>query len=133
MSLSIALYRARASAIAFSLLPASSSATTSLVIDDEFQVKEVMDEEPKRLPDPDALPSLLAYKDGELEKTWIRVDWDVSEDGVEGLLRRFVDVPNCTLSFNDTDTIECREGILPPISKLGINRQSYIEDSGEDD
>lgn len=49
-----------------------------------------MDEEPKRLPDPDVLPSLLAYKDGELEKTWIRVDWDVSEDGVEGLLRRFV-------------------------------------------
>lgn len=90
MSLSIAHYRARASAIAFSLLPASSSATTSLVIDDEFQVKEVMDEEPKRLPDPDVLPSLLAYKDGELEKTWIRVDWDVSEDGVEGLLRRFV-------------------------------------------
>ncbi|KIR53587.1 hypothetical protein I315_03710 [Cryptococcus gattii Ru294] len=113
VSLSIALYRARASAIAFSLLPASSSATTSLVIDDEFQVREVMDEEPKRLPDPDVLPSLLAYKDGELEKTWIRVDWDVSEDGVEGLLRR--------------------EGILPPISKLGINRQSYIEDSGEDD
>jgi hypothetical protein len=39
-------------------------------------------------PDPDVLPTLLAYKDGELEKTWIRVDWDVGEDGVEGLLRR---------------------------------------------
>ncbi|OXB39477.1 hypothetical protein LQV05_000685 [Cryptococcus neoformans] len=112
-SLSIALYRARASTIAFSLLPASSSTTTSFVIDDEFRVKEVEDKEPKRLPDPDVLPSLLAYKDGELEKTWIRVDWDVSEDGIEGLLRR--------------------DGILPTISKLGINRQPYSEDSDGDD
>jgi hypothetical protein len=39
-------------------------------------------------PDLDVLPTLLAYRDGELEKTWIRVDWDVDEDGVEGLLRK---------------------------------------------
>lgn len=96
-------------------------------------MKEVEDKEPKRLPDPDVLPSLLAYKDGELEKTWIRVDWDVSEDGIEGLLRRFVMSGDRTLSFNDADTIECRDGILPTISKLGINRQPYSEDSDGDD
>ena len=38
--------------------------------------------------DPDVLPTLLAYRHGELEKTWIRVDWEVGEDGVEGLLRK---------------------------------------------
>ena len=39
-------------------------------------------------PDPDVLPTLLAYRDGELEGTWVRVDWEVGEEGVEGLLRR---------------------------------------------
>lgn len=96
-------------------------------------MKEVEDKEPKRLPDPDVLPSLLAYKDGELEKTWIRVDWDVSEDGIEGLLRRFVMSRDRTLGFYDADTIECREGVLPTISKMGVNRQPYFEDPDEDD
>lgn len=33
---------------------------------------------------------MLAYRDGELERTWIRVDWEVGEEGVEGMLRRCV-------------------------------------------
>lgn len=44
--------------------------------------------QPVGRPDPDVLPTLLAYRDGELERTWVRVDWEVGEDGVEGLLRR---------------------------------------------
>lgn len=44
--------------------------------------------EPRGRPDPDVLPALLAYKDGELERTWVRVDWEVGEEGIEGLLKR---------------------------------------------
>ena len=71
---SITLLRARASQLGFSLLPASDP-------DD-------IDEEPEAYPD--VLPTLLAYKDGDLRQTWIRVDWEVKEDGVEGLLKRQV-------------------------------------------
>lgn len=39
-------------------------------------------------PDLAVLPTILAYRDGELERTWIRVDWEVGEDGVHGLLQR---------------------------------------------
>jgi hypothetical protein len=48
------------------------------------------DPEEEVRPDKDVLPTLLAYKNGELQKTWIRVDWEVGEGGVEALLRRFV-------------------------------------------
>ncbi|TYJ58505.1 hypothetical protein B9479_000712 [Cryptococcus floricola] len=70
----------------------------------------------KGKPDLDVLPTLLAYKDGELEKTWIRVDWEVGQDGVVGLLRR--------------------EGILPSITSAkgpGINRRPLAPDSDDDE
>ncbi|WVQ73203.1 hypothetical protein IAR50_002769 [Cryptococcus sp. DSM 104548] len=66
-------------------------------------------------PDLDVLPTLLAYKDGELEKTWIRVDWEVGQDGVAGLLRR--------------------EGVLPSIVSgkgPGVNRHPLAPDSDDD-
>ena len=68
---SITIYRARATSLSFSLLPSQGGGDR-----DEAEA------------DPDVLPTLLAYKDGELEKTWIRVDWEVKEDGIEGLLGR---------------------------------------------
>lgn len=37
--------------------------------------------------DTDVLPTLLAYRGGMLEHTWVRVDWD-AKAGVEDLLRR---------------------------------------------
>jgi hypothetical protein len=40
--------------------------------------------------DPDVLPTMLVYKDGELERNWIRVDWEIGEGDLEGLLRRSV-------------------------------------------
>lgn len=70
----LTLLRARATSLEFSLLPP---------IDPHD-----LDEEAR--PDKDVLPTLLAYKNGDLQKTWIRVDWEVGEDGVEGLLRRYV-------------------------------------------
>ena len=59
----ISLFRARATSLDFSLLPSGDA-------------------------DIDVLPTLSAYRDGGLAKTWVRVDWEVGEDGVEGLLRR---------------------------------------------
>jgi hypothetical protein len=71
-SSSLTLFRALASNLSFSLVP-------TLPNDEGIEEGQ---------PDLDVLPTLLAYRDGELEKTWIRVDWDVDEDGVEGLLRK---------------------------------------------
>lgn len=80
---SITLLRARASQLEFSLLPPSDP--------------NDIDEEPQA--DPDVLPTLLAYKDGKLQKTWIRVDWEIKDDGVEGLLKRYVLVFFMSLPF----------------------------------
>jgi hypothetical protein len=33
---------------------------------------------------------MLVYKDGELVRNWVRVDWEMGEEGVEGLLKRYV-------------------------------------------
>ncbi|WVO17445.1 hypothetical protein L204_105137 [Cryptococcus depauperatus] len=110
IGLSISLNRARASALDFSLLPPKSSSSFTY----EGGAEEELDENglPKCQPDPDVLPAILAYKDGELEKKWIRVDWDIREDGVEGLLQR--------------------EGILPP-SQTSLNTHSYIGGEEYDD
>lgn len=76
----VALVRARASQLAFSLLPAQPRPHGDNYDDDE--------DEEEALPDPDVLPTMLVYRDGELERTWVRVDFDLRDDGVEGLLRR---------------------------------------------
>nr|XP_031862540.1 uncharacterized protein CI109_002037 [Kwoniella shandongensis]KAA5529612.1 hypothetical protein CI109_002037 [Kwoniella shandongensis] len=114
LSIPITLYRARATSLAFSLLPPGQGVTHQPEGEDE----EDEDEEiPRGRPDPDVLPTMLAYKDGELEKTWIRVDWDVSQDGVEGLLRR--------------------KGILPPIQgnadRRASSQRGLLDGSDEDE
>ncbi|TXT11095.1 hypothetical protein VHUM_01846 [Vanrija humicola] len=77
----LSLVRARASQLAFSLLPPAPRAHSDNYDDDDEE-----DEEAR--PDPDVLPTMLVYRDGELERTWVRVDFDLQDDGVEGLLRR---------------------------------------------
>lgn len=71
-SSSLTILRARATSLEFSLLPKEDPSDP--------------DEEPRA--DEDVLPTLLAYRNGELEKTWIRVDWETGDDGIEGLLKR---------------------------------------------
>jgi len=61
--------------------------STTLDREDEDEADE-SDNEVVGVPDPDVLPTLLAYKDGELEKTWVRVDFEVGAEGLEGLLLR---------------------------------------------
>lgn len=91
----VTLLRARATTLAFSLLPRSR---------DQYQDEdEDDDEEEEGEADPDVLPTILAYKDGELERNWIRVDWEIEasgqhEAGLEGLLRRYVSTPGSCLA-----------------------------------
>ncbi|WWC98535.1 hypothetical protein V866_005427 [Kwoniella sp. B9012] len=104
----LTLYKARATSLQFSLLPPNSSTTI-----------QYEDEEPIGTPDPDVLPTMLVYKDGELEKNWVRVDWEVDESGVEGLLKK--------------------EGILPLVGAgrmgagVGINRSRNLLDDEDDE
>jgi hypothetical protein len=43
--------------------------------------------------DTDVLPTLLAYRDGELVHTWVRVDWEAEAVGsLEELLSRYVSI-----------------------------------------
>lgn len=90
LSSPVTLLRARATSLSFSLLPGppASHPKANHGAENNDEEDEETEEEEERMADPDVLPSLLAYKDGELEKSWIRVDWDVGDDGVEGLLRR---------------------------------------------
>jgi hypothetical protein len=82
-SIPITLLRARATTLHFSLLPSSRPQTEH---DDEADEEEEEEVEA----DPDVLPTMLVYKDGELERNWIRVDWEIGEGDLEGLLRRSV-------------------------------------------
>jgi hypothetical protein len=79
----ITLLRARATTLHFSLLPSSRPQTVHDDDEDEEEEEEVE-------ADPDVLPTILVYKDGELERNWIRVDWEIGEGDLEGLLRRLV-------------------------------------------
>jgi hypothetical protein len=79
--------KARATALSFSLLPSTTPLSTLNENDTDESDEYADDEEAPREADPDVLPTLLAYRDGELVHTWIRVDWCAPE-GVEALLRR---------------------------------------------
>jgi len=83
-SLPITLLRARATTLHFSLLPSSRRSGGGDVDDEDADEEEDEDVEA----DPDVLPTMLVYKDGELERNWIRVDWEIGDVNLEELLRR---------------------------------------------
>jgi hypothetical protein len=83
---SITLLRARATTLHFSLLPSNSQPRTRDHDDDD----EDDEEEEEVEADPDVLPTILVYKNGELERNWIRVDWEIGDGTLEGLLRMLV-------------------------------------------
>jgi hypothetical protein len=91
----ITLLRARATTLSFSLLSSSrptssahSAHRTSHRNHEEDNDDDDDEDEEEGEADPDVLPTLLAYKDGELERKWIRVDWDIGDGDLETLLRR---------------------------------------------
>lgn len=101
----ITLLRARATTLSFSLLPTSTSSHPRSAhphADDDDDDDEDREEE-EREADPDVLPTLLAYKDGELERKWIRVDWDIGQGDLEGLLRRYALSPHGFVSCSQVD------------------------------
>jgi hypothetical protein len=60
--------------------------------EDEYEDEdydESAQERRSRRSDPDVLPTLLAYRDGELVETFIRIDWEAGADG-EGLERLLI-------------------------------------------
>lgn len=71
--------RARANALGFGTATKKDRTTVVDQYDDGDDEAEA---------DPDVLPTLLAYRDGELERTWVRVDFDVGSGGLVGLLAR---------------------------------------------
>lgn len=79
--------KARATALSFSLLPSANPLPTLDEHDTDESDDHPAEDEELRRADTDVLPTLLAYRDGELVHTWIRVDWCATE-GVEALLRR---------------------------------------------
>jgi hypothetical protein len=83
--------QARATSLSFSLLEPIPS-TPGEDEEDGF----ARDRRSRRA-DPDVLPTLLAYKNGELEHTFVRVDWEVGADGagLEDLLVRWVGAGCC--------------------------------------
>ncbi len=50
----------------------------------EDDIYDYIDDEPEA--DLDMLPTMLVYQGGELLHTWIRVDWEAGQDGIENLL-----------------------------------------------
>jgi len=85
-SLPITLLRARATTLHFSLLPSSRPSSGRAETSDDDDEDEEEEEEVEA--DPDVLPTMLVYKDGELERNWIRVDWEIGDGNLEELLRR---------------------------------------------
>jgi hypothetical protein len=42
--------------------------------------------------DTDMLPTILVYEQGELLHTWVRVDWEAGQDGIENLLLKYAQI-----------------------------------------
>ena len=90
--------------------------------------------------DTDVLPTLLAYRGGALEHTWVRVDWE-AKSGVEDLLRRCVQC--CLMMCSERQELtmamamgSCRHGILhetDPRSGVARVNGSLSDDDDLDD
>lgn len=70
------------------------SADEDDIFDDEKDITEYADDDNDDGRDEDVdldvLPTLLAYRDGILEHTWVRVDWEAGKAGIVELLNKCV-------------------------------------------
>lgn len=85
---------AQASRIGFGLLPDNSTTTLDAEdSDDDADWSRLQAGSSSWKPgrvgkaDPDVLPTVLAYRDGELARTWVRIDLEMTE-GLEAFLKR---------------------------------------------
>lgn len=102
--------RTRASAIGFAAL---SSGSNPSVFDPRVAPRRQSNEEdededeentgqPSIEVDTDMLPTLLAYRAGQLEHTFIRVDWEAGNGGIQNLLIKHGVIPS--MSFKNLST-----------------------------
>ncbi|EUC53979.1 hypothetical protein RSOL_024370 [Rhizoctonia solani AG-3 Rhs1AP] len=59
--------------------------------------------------DTDMLPTVLVYRAGQLEHTFIRVDWEAGEGGVPNLLIKHGVLPSMSFSANPGDLLGLQE------------------------
>ncbi|KAG9097146.1 hypothetical protein FS749_006972 [Ceratobasidium sp. UAMH 11750] len=111
--------RTRASAIGFAALSSGASLSTfdprvaprHPVTDDDDE-NEGGAVEPAIEVDTDMLPTLLVYRAGQLEHTFIRVDWEAGDGGMQNLL--------------------IKHGIISSMSFSGPNNSLGLDDSDEE-
>lgn len=97
--------RTRASAIGFAVL---SSGASSTVFDPRMASRrpaESDDEDDEGNPsvevDTEMLPTVLVYRGGQLEHTFIRVDWEAGEAGIQNLLIKHGILPSMSFAKPD--------------------------------
>ncbi|QRV78333.1 phosducin-like protein [Ceratobasidium sp. AG-Ba] len=103
--------RTRASAIGFAAKSTSSNASLfdprvaprNLTTDeDDFDEEDPTGGKPAIEVDTDMLPTLLVYRGGQLEHTFIRVDWEAGDAGIHNLLVKHGVIP--AMSFSNPNT-----------------------------
>jgi hypothetical protein len=78
--------------------------------------------------DTEMLPTVLVYRAGQLEHTFIRVDWEAGEGGIQNLLIKYV----ARHSVYKCLTFHFRHGILPPMSFSNPGDSFGLGDSDEE-
>ncbi|KAF8754610.1 phosducin [Rhizoctonia solani] len=104
--------RARASAIGFAVLNSGSGlfdpriAPVCAIDSDE---EHGSDAGPSVEVDVDMLPTVLVYRGGQLEHTFIRVDWEAGQGGIQNLLIKHGILPSMSFSTNPVDSLGLQE------------------------
>ncbi|CEL54798.1 Phosducin-like protein OS=Bos taurus GN=PDCL PE=2 SV=1 [Rhizoctonia solani AG-1 IB] len=104
--------RTRASAIGFAVLNSGSGlfdprAAPARVTDSDEE--NGSDASPSVNVDVDMLPTVLVYRGGQLEHTFIRVDWEAGQGGIQNLLINHGVLPSISFSANPGDSLGLQE------------------------
>ncbi|KDN44659.1 hypothetical protein RSAG8_05424, partial [Rhizoctonia solani AG-8 WAC10335] len=99
--------RTRASAIGFAVLNSGSGLFDPRVA--STRPAESDDEYDSDRRDTDMLPTVLVYRAGQLEHTFIRVDWEAGEGGIPNLLIKHGVLPSMSFSANPGDSLGLQE------------------------
>ncbi|KAJ1305454.1 hypothetical protein OPQ81_000464 [Rhizoctonia solani] len=104
--------RTRASAIGFAVLNSVPgvfdprvATTRKTESDEEYD----SDTAPQVEVDTDMLPTVLVYRAGQLEHTFIRVDWEAGDGGIQNLLIKHGVLPSMSFSANPGDSLGLQE------------------------
>lgn len=121
--------RARAATIGFASVESAPRHVQSSIKEEEDE-DEYEDEEEVEV-DTEMLPTILVYRAGELEFSWVRADWEAGRDGMEELLRKYGKSVRMVIGFSDPLCTSARHRILPT-DALALSFASG-DDSSDDD